>query len=153
MNIFCSWSTPNGAEFTVSGVVILVTLSSDNRRAVNGLSTSFALSFLQKTINKLVLIPGRYLYPSTIVTGEGKHGQHGQQGQQGELSATFPQYNRRYLNDSNHFMLISLASGKNFQFTQRLLDVECKDFVRIFVINDGFRLDEGKKTRFREGLG
>jgi len=61
-------------EFKVSGVVILVTLTSNDNNAngKGGLVSSFALRFIRKqNDNVLILIPGRVLYPSTFVMGEG----------------------------------------------------------------------------------
>jgi len=131
-NFLFSSSTANGMEFTVSGVVVLVTLTSNNTD-VKTLGSSFILRFLHKRNDK-VLIPGRVLYPSTFVTGEGR------------AEAAFPENNAaNYSDNANHFMIISRPSGRDSNLTETFVDIEPeKDYVRIYWI-----MEDAEKTRFR----
>jgi len=124
ISILFSSSTANGMEFTVSGVVILVTLTSTNTYG-KGLTSSFALRFI-RTRNDFVLIPGTILYPSSFVAAEGP------------AKASFPENNAKdYENNANHFMLISRPSGRDFNITRTFTDTEPeKDYVRGFYLKD-----------------
>jgi len=126
-----SSSTANGTEFTVSGVVILVTLTT-NTMDGKGVASSFILRFLHRRNDK-VLIPGRVLYPSTFVTGEGR------------VVASFLENNAaNYSNKADHFMIISRPSGLDFNLTLTFLDIENrKDYFRRYSI-----ADDAEKTWF-----
>jgi len=126
-----SSSTANGTEFTVSGVVVLVSLTSNNTDG-RGLASSFILRFLHKRNDK-VLIPGRVLYPSTFVTGERR------------VVAAFPENNAaNYSNNANHFMIISRPNGRDFNLTRIFTDIEKeKDYLRVYYIKD-----DAEKTQF-----
>jgi len=107
LNALFSSSTANGTEFTVWGVVILVTLTS-NITEGKGLTSNFILRFLHQR-NDNVLIPGRTLYPSTFVTGDGR------------TVASFPENNTaNYENNADHFMLIARPSGRDFNILWQL---------------------------------
>jgi len=118
-----SSSTANGTEFKVSGVVILVTLTSNNNADVKGLPSSFALSFLKYLTSS---VPGRVLYPSTFVMGEGP------------MVASFPENNTvNYENNADHFMLIARPSGRPFNLTRIFYDTEAdKDIIQRWYIDD-----------------
>jgi len=133
-SVLVSSSTANGTEFTVVGVVILVTLTSNNTVGKGSVS-SFVLKFLHKR-NDNVLIPGRVLYRSTFVTGEGR------------TVASFPEKNsQNYTNNANHFMLISRPSGRNFNLTGTFEDIEpWKDYFRYYWI-----ADDAEETRLMGG--
>jgi len=124
-----SASTANGTEFTVSGVVILVTLTSNNADS-KGLASSFILTFIHEK-NDLFLIPGRILQPSTFVTGEGR------------VVASFPEKNQEsYENNADHFMLISRPSERDFELTQTFLDIEeGKHCFRVYSIAEDEKMD------------
>jgi len=129
--LWISSSTATGSEYTVSGVVILVTMSS-NKLDGTEVDSSFVLKFFCSRNDK-VFPPERVLYPSSLVTGEGPQ------------IATFPKNNAvDYKNNANHFMLISRPSGRDFHLTTTLIDTEPdKDFYRLFVIDD-----DSAQTRF-----
>jgi len=57
----------------------------------------------------------------------------------GEGRVSFPEKNtEEYVNNANHFMLISRASGQDFALRRTFLDMEKeKDFITIFEIKDG----------------
>jgi len=133
-----SSSTANGTEFAVSGVVILVTLTSNNTNDNDiGLASRFILMFLHKR-NDSILIPGRVLYPSTFVTGDGR------------AVASFPENNTaNYSNHANHFMIISRPSGRDFNLALTFRDIEpWTDYLRGYYI-----VDDAEKTRFKyEGM-
>jgi len=132
--VFSSSNTANGTEFTVYGVVILVTLINNNKDGER-LASSFALSFLRKP-NEFILIPGRILHQSTFVTEEGR------------AVASFPQNNvNNYKNNANHFLLISRPSGRDFNLTLTFIDIEpFSAYFRRFLIQD-----DSKETRFGGG--
>jgi len=129
-----SSSTAKGTDFTVSGVVILVTLTSNNTDG-KGLTSSFNLSFIHEK-NDLILIPGRILQPSTFVTEEG------------QTVASFPERNAvSYENNANHFMLISRPNRLTTFLTQTFTDTEKeKHYSRKFFIQD-----DAEKTKFGGG--
>jgi len=97
-----------GKEFTVSGVVVLVTMTTyDNR-----LASSFVLRFVRSQ-NHEVFPPRKILYPSTFVTEEGRR------------VVSFPEKNAaNYTNDAMHFMLISRPTRREFNLTQTFVDIE-----------------------------
>jgi len=97
-----------GTEFTVSGVVILVTMTTyDNR-----LASRFALRFFRSQNNE-IFPPRKTLYPSTFVTGEGRQ------------VTSFPENMAvNYTNDAMHFMLISRPIGREFSLTNTFVDIE-----------------------------
>jgi len=132
ISVIFSSSTANGTEFTVPGVVILVMLTNPNTDDGKESASSFALRFLHKQNDK-VLIPGRILYPSTFVTGEGR------------AVASFPLNNAvKYENNANHFMLISRASGRDLKVKRTFTDTEPeKHYFRRYWI-----VDDAEKTRF-----
>jgi len=76
--------------------------------------------------NDTVFPPGRTLYPSSFVTGEGRQ------------VVSFPQGNAvDYKNNANHFLLISRPSEREFNLTRTFLDTEEeKDFILVFKIKD-----------------
>jgi len=131
LNVLFSSSTANGTEFTVSGVVILVTLTT-NITDGKELASSFLLTFLHRRNDK-VLIPGRVLYPSTFVTGEGR------------VVAAFPENNAaNYSNKADHFMIISRPSGRDLKLARTFGDIEReKDYLRVY-----YTKDDAEKTRF-----
>jgi len=112
----------------------LATLTTNNTDG-KGLASSFILRFLHKRNDK-VLIPGRVLYPSTFVTGEGR------------VVASFPENNAaNYSNNADHFMIISRPSGRDFNLTETFQDIESeKDYIRRFYI-----ADDAEKTGFAGG--
>jgi len=129
--LISSSSTATGTEFTVSGVVILVTMSSNNTDNGKGIASSFTLRFLHKR-NDTIFPPGRLLYPSTLVTEEEP------------AVVSFPENNAvNYSNNANHFMLISRPSGRDFKTKRTFLDIEA--------VNDYYRafspFDDADKTR------
>jgi len=125
-------STSLGTAFTVSGVVILVTMTSNSTNGQTGLPSSFTLKFLSIP-NDAVFPPERSLYPSTVVTGEGRQ------------VVSFPERNaENYTNHANHLMLVSRANGGDFNRTLTFMDTEEKyDFYRLYAIGD-----DANKTRF-----
>jgi len=127
-----SSSTATGTEFTVSGVVILVTMTG-NKTEETGLDSRFALRFLRSQ-NDFVFPPERILYPTSFVTGEGHQ------------TLSFPENNAvDYENNANHLMIISRGSGRDFNITQTFQDTEeGRDYIWAF----GIKYD-ADKTRFR----
>jgi len=113
--MFFSSSTGNGTEFTVSGVVILITMTKSN--IDDDWSSGFELEFTCYQ-NESVLSPGRFVYPTTFVTGDGP------------TVASFPEKNaQNYSNNANHLMVISRASGQDFNLTLKFTDIEpVKDY-------------------------
>jgi len=135
-----SSSTSNGTKLTVSGVVILITLTTKSNDGEEFLASSFALSFLQKNINHLVLIPDRYVATTTFVTGEERTASYRED--------AWDMYRfTKYFENTDHLMVIARESGKNFYLTQTFLDIKCKDFIREFVVEDVAE----EKTQFRVG--
>jgi len=130
--LFFSSLTAVGTEFTVSGVVILVTMTCNSIHTGTGVNSRFGLRFLRSQ-NNTVLPPERNLYPTTFVTDEGRH------------VASFPHdIGVNYTNDANHLMLISRPSGRTFNLARTFLDAETThDYNSIFGIED-----EAEKTRF-----
>jgi len=130
--VIFSSSTAVGTEFTVSGVVILVTMTCNNIHTGTGAISSFRLRFFRSQ-NDTVVPPGRILYQTTLVVGEGRE------------TASFPHGNAAdYTNRANHFMLITRPSGRSFALSRTYLDTESKfDYYSIFGIDD-----EADKTRF-----
>jgi len=128
MIVVCSPSTATGREFTVSGVIILVTMSC----IYSSGTSSFALSFFRSQ-NKTVFPSGRTLYPSSIETGEGQR------------VVSFPANNAvDYKNNANHFMLISRASEREFDLTRIFQDIESEsDYYVPFEIRD-----DSERTRY-----
>jgi len=122
--MLASSSTVTGTEFTVSGVVILITMTCNNTQ-VTEMNSSFALRF-HRSRNYTVIPPVRTLQPSSFWMGEGRE------------VASFPEGNAvDYKNTANHFMLISRPSGRNFDLYLTFLDTEeDEDYFRIFRIED-----------------
>jgi len=116
--MFFSSSTGNGTEFTVSGVVILITTTTQS--IDDDWSSGFELKFIRYQ-NESVLSPGRFIYPSTFVTGP--------------TVASFPEKNaKNYSNDANHLMVISRANGHDFNLTLKFTDIEpVKDYLVWFL--------------------
>jgi len=131
-SLFFSSSTSNGTEFTVPGVMILVTMSINYTGGTAGLASSFSLRFL-RTRNDTILPPKRTLYPTNFVTEEGQR------------IAPFPENNAvNYTNNANHFMVISRPSGRCFNLTQTFHDTQA-----IFDFYRGYRVeDNAEKTWF-----
>jgi len=117
-----------GTEFTVSGVVILVTMTCTSDA---GSTSSFAMRILRSR-NDTAFPPVRILYPTSFVTGEGRQ------------IASFPENNTvNYENNANHLMVISRESGAHFNLTLTFLDTEeIQDFINVFGVEDG-----AKRTR------
>jgi len=137
-----SSSTANRTEFTVSGVVILVTLTTNNTDG-KGLASSFILRFLHRKNDK-VLIPGRVLYPSTFVTGEGRVVASFPE----NSAANYPNSAANYPNNADHFMLISRQSGGDFSLTRTFGHFEqAKDYFRAYYI-----VNDAEKTGFKYTL-
>jgi len=132
ITLLVSSSTATGTELTVSGVVILVTMTSNKTNNRTRLDSGFALKFLC-TQNEKVLPPERVLYPTTFVTGEERQ------------IASFPENSIwNYVSNANHLMVISREDGRDFHLTTTFLDTESwHDYFRVFGIED-----EAEKTRF-----
>jgi len=131
-----SSSTANETKFIISGVVILVVMSS-NYTEGNGLGSRFALRFTHSR-NDTVFPPTRTLSPSTLLTGEGS------------IVGSFPENNaQNYSNNVNHFMLLSRPSGRNLNIKEVFVDIEPqKDYSLFFYIQD-----DAEKTWFKYFTG
>jgi len=107
-----------GREFTVSGTVVLVTMSNNNNNTDGtGLSSSFALRFIQTSRDT-----GTPSLPqSTFVTGEG------------------PQVIDRpgKCDDCNHLMVISRASGRDFSLKIFDRHLRSDDVFWLYYFEDG----------------
>jgi len=121
ITLLFSSSTAVGTEFSVNGVVVLVTMTSNSSETgTNGVYSSFGLRFFSSP-------SGRSVYPTTVVTGERRQ------------VASFPEGNAvDYTDHANHLMLITRPSGRSFNLARTFLDAEPigHDYNLIFGIED-----------------
>jgi len=124
--ILVSSSTAPGTELTVSGVVILITMTSNKTDNRTESDSRFALRFY-RTQNDTVFPPDRVLYPSSFVTGEERQ------------IVSFTKNNVvDYENNANQFTLISRPSGRDFNLTITFIDTEYgKDYFNVLGMEDG----------------
>jgi len=131
-----SSSTATGTELTVSGAVVLVTMTSSMDTT---LASSFTLRFLHSQDDR-VFPPKRTLYPSSFVTEDGLR------------VASFPKNNTKdYLKNLDNFLLISRDSGRDFDLTLTFLDTDADEgwyYCFVYEIKD-----EAENTYFEQKHG
>jgi len=103
----------NGTEVYVSGVTILIMMVRNlPPKGDPGPHSSFSLQFNHKR-NDNALPPGRVIYPTTIVSDEGKY------------VVNFPVNNPgSYVYNANHLTILSPASGRRYSFIIKSVDID-----------------------------
>jgi len=106
-----SSTSSNGFTSTVSGVVILITLTQPNPLLLSNGNFKFVLHF-EDSKNYTVLPRRRKVLPSQVMTRDGTQ------------FVSFPENNvANYPDDSSHVFIISPKSGKPFKLTITYQDI------------------------------
>jgi len=101
-NRLCSLKTSNGTSLSVSGVVILITLTQNNAQLLQNERSEFILNF-ENSKDDDVMPPWRTLLPTQVMT------------QDGEQFVSFPENNTaNYPDNCTHLSIIAPNSGNPF---------------------------------------